>query len=395
MLLLVSTPAQAATPLFELINARLELMKSVAAYKWVHKLPIENLQREEVVIGAAVMSGLRYNITAKSSRSFFQAQIEAAKDIQACWFKRWSTSDAPTEATSLDGEIRPALIDLGNQISEHLAGTHVLKNDFDTSVVVDCLSEDHKRQLFNSLSGIETYPDRLTQIKDSGLLRIGTTGDYEPFSSSTDFTDYEGIDIDLGRDLAGSLGVKAVFVQTGWPRLSEDLKANQFDIAMSGVSIIPARQELGFFSQAYYTGGKTPISLCIKSNNFNNLDKIDRTGIRVIVNPGGTNEKFLNANLKHATRVLHEDNRTIFDAILSGNADLMITDAIEVQLQSAKHPELCPTMPGKLLTSQDKGYWMPKDKALQEAVVNWLTGRLDDGTVEHVFRNHLGSVKPL
>ena len=64
-----------------------------------------------------------------------------------------------------------------------------------------------------------------------------------------------------------------------------------------------------------------------------------------IVNPGGTNEKFARANLKKARILVHPDNVTIFQQIVDGKADLMMTDAIEARLQSRLHPELCAVHP--------------------------------------------------
>src|SRR5690606_40866418 len=56
--------------------------------------------------------------------------------------------------------------------------------------------------------------------------------------------------------------------------------------------------------------------------------------VRVVVNPGGTNEKFARERLKRATIVQHPDNNTIFDEIIAGRADLMITDAAETRWQA-------------------------------------------------------------
>ena len=53
---------------------------------------------------------------------------------------------------------------------------------------------------------------------------------------------------------------------------------------------------------------------------------------------------------RNALVVLFEDNTAIFDEIVEGRADVMITDAIEVAFQTARNPELCPAMPGKTFT---------------------------------------------
>ena len=229
------------------------------------------------------------------------------------------------------------------------------------------------RAFLNALKSVTTYPDRHTQVMDSGRLRVGTTGDYAPFSYSGDDMSFTGIDIDLALNLAESLNVELIFIKTSWPTLMNDLAAGLFDIAMSGVSIIPARQQHAYFSAPYHVGGKSPITLCSRVNEFSSIEAklINLTSARSST-LGGTNERFIDAKLRRTKKILHQDNRTIFNEIINGNADLMITDSIEVRLQINMHPELCESMPGETLTSQEKGYMMSKDAALRLAVNQWL-----------------------
>ena len=379
--------------LYRLINERLSLMEQVAAHKWINALPITAPEREAFVIGKAVDDGLQYGITPKSSRAFFSAQIEAAKDIQQCWFDHWETGHEPETADDLVGIVRPKLIVLGSEITSRLAkNTSDIKlfdKSFSKGLSINCLSQGARQTIFNALESITTYPDRYTQITESGRLRVGTTGDYAPFSYSGDGLVFSGIDIDLARNLADSLDVELTLVKTSWPTLMEDLEAGLFDVAMSGVSIIAARQQHAYFSAPYHIGGKSPITLCARVDEFSSLETIDQPGVRAIVNPGGTNERFIDAKLEHATKILHQDNRTIFDEIIGGHADLMITDSIEVRLQANRHPELCASMPGKTLTYQEKGYMMPKDQSLQFAVNQWLREVRLQNILERTFERHL------
>ena len=48
-----------------------------------------------------------------------------------------------------------------------------------------------------------------------------------------------------------------------------------------------------------------------------------------MINPGGTNEKFANANLKNATLIVYNENAEIPHQISIGNADIMITETVE------------------------------------------------------------------
>lgn len=382
------------------IDERLSHMKDVAAYKWINGLPIEDLQREATVADQAIAAGLTQGIRIETSRAFFSQQISAAKEIQRYWFTQWRSIEAPSRAPDLIDVVRPELIRLGNAITMELATLRekrITRQSFLESVSIEGLSVEGEQQLFESLDGIGFYDHRLQQILDAHVLRVGTTGDYAPFSfQGENDIDPVGIDIDLANNLAAAMGVEIRFVQTSWPGLLGDLQAGLYDMAMSGVSRNPDRQKVGYFSIAYHKGGKTPIALCKNRDRFDSLVKIDVDTTRIIVNPGGTNERFVDSSVRRAKKILHSDNRTIFDEIIKGHADLMITDRIEVQLKSASHKELCATMPDRNLTRLDKGYLMPQDAKLKEYVDSWLATRMADGTIQSIFSKHLkqsGSAK--
>jgi cyclohexadienyl dehydratase len=403
-----TSSAVAEDQLYEVINQRLSLMKQVAAYKWINKLPIEAPAREKVVIKKASLSGLNHGVTVDSSERFFRSQIEAAKDIQRCWFDTWHLGEPPTSAEDLNATVRPKLIRLGDEITRELTASPNDISRYQQQVNEPCLSDTAKQKMFESLALIRTYPDHITQIKHSGLLRVGTTGDYAPFShrqtSQKQSSDkhvspkqpspkqdelFEGIDIDLARDLAAALDLEVVLVRTSWPTLMEDLLEGKYDIAMSGVSRTASREKTASFSTPYHIGGKTPIALCTRKHEFDALQKIDQPEITLIVNPGGTNEKFIDARISNAKKKLHTDNRTIFRALIAGDADLMITDLIEVQLQSSINTSLCATMEGQTLTYQEKAYMMPKDSLLVPLVNQWMSSRVESGTIKRAFQHHL------
>ena len=79
-------------------------------------------------------------------------------------------------------------------------------------------------------------PEGLAALKAQGTLRVGTTGDYAPFSYRTAEGALAGIDIDLAQAFAESLGLKLELVETSWPTLTADLQRGAFDLALSGIS---------------------------------------------------------------------------------------------------------------------------------------------------------------
>lgn len=222
-------------------------------------------------------------------------------------------------------------------------------------------------------------------IKARGELRVGTTGDYKPFT----FRDADGVpwgaDIVMAQELAAKLGVKLVLVPTIWAQLLDDQLAGKFDIAMGGVTITPQRAEKLYFSTPTFVDGKRPIARCADKDKFKSVDAINQPGVRVIVNPGAQNEKFARENFGKAELTVHKDNATVFQEIAAGRADVMVTDGIEVDHTAHTMPVLCPTAVSQPFTRLEKAYMLPKDEELKQLVDGWLNEARTSGHWQHVL----------
>jgi cyclohexadienyl dehydratase len=233
----------------------------------------------------------------------------------------------------------------------------------------------------------------LDKIQARGYLKVGTTGDYKPFSyKATNLTalpstpaintTYIGADIDMAQSLSNSLGLPhpVEFVPTAWANLTSDLVAHRFDVAMSGVSITLARAQKAFFSSAIQRAGKAACVRCSDLSSLGSLAAIDAAGVKVAVNPGGTNEAFDRANLKAATIVVVPDNNAVYKAVMDGDADAMISDVIEVELQVRLHPGvLCVVNPGETFTFEELGYMIARDVVWKQYLDLFVHVQLGNG----------------
>lgn len=206
--------------------------------------------------------------------------------------------------------------------------------------------------------------ETLDAIKARGALRVGTTGDYKPFTFRDPDGSYRGADIEMAKRLASRLGVKLDIVPTVWARMMDDFKAHKFDIAMGGVTVLPAREAVGDFSTVTFVDGKRPVARCADQDHFTTIQAIDQPQVRVVVNPGAANEQFAREHFPHANLTVHKDNATVFDEIVANRADVMVTDGIEADHQAMIHPELCATHVAAPFTHLEKAYWLPKDPEL-------------------------------
>jgi len=227
-------------------------------------------------------------------------------------------------------------------------------------------------------------------------LKICTTGDYPPLTSRDPATGvYSGVDIDMATDLAAHLGRPPVFVATTWPTLMADLTSpGTCDIAVGGITDTPERRRLATFTRPYLSSGKTPVVPAANADRLSSIADIDQPGVRVIENSGGTNEQFARKNFPDAEIIVWPDNTTIFDRLAAGDADVMVTDAVEAIYQSARHPGLVAQHPERPFTSEVKAYLLPKGSPIAGETDTWLAGTLSDGTFDGIYQRWLHTPAP-
>jgi len=230
----------------------------------------------------------------------------------------------------------------------------------------------------------------LDRIREGGVLRVGTTGDYTPFSLLRRDGTYEGADIGMAHDLAQRLGVRIKFVPTVWVRLLDDFLAEKFEIAMGGVTITEARAERAFFSLPTFVHGKRPLCRAEDRDRFTSVAAIDQPGVRVIANPGSANEAFARANFKRAAVTIHHDNASVFDEIVAGRADVMVTDGLEVDHQAHLHPELCAAPVTEPFTRLEKAYMFARDAAMKTYIDDWLGAAFASGAWRRTLSRAMG-----
>ena len=204
---------------------------------------------------------------------------------------------------------------------------------------------------------------RLDKITEAKVLRVGTPGDYRPFAIKTD-QGYAGHDIDVIEAMAKELGVKVEYVQTSWPNLMKDLQADKFDVAVGGITRNVARMRVADMLPGYAPFGKVALVRAADKDKFKTAADLNQPSVRVIKNPGGTNEAFVLANLKAAQVSTHDKNAEIPALIAEGKGDVMITEGQEAKHYAKADPRLHVAFADTPLTPVSTlGFMLPTDDA--------------------------------
>ena len=230
----------------------------------------------------------------------------------------------------------------------------------------------------------------MSAIQHSGELKVGVPGDYAPLAFHNEAGELRGYDVDMAKDLGQKLGLKVTFVLTSWPTLSSDLQADKFDIAMGGVTETPERAKDFSLSHPVVANGKIALANCAAAPSLGSLEKIDQPTVKVIVNPGGTNQSYVDAHIKHAQIIRVKNNVDNLEALRNKTADMMVTDLIEGFYYQSKEPGVFCVATDKPFpgTRSVKVYMMNKDnQPLLEKVNQWLD-RQDKNILKQKWKIH-------
>ena len=135
--------------------------------------------------------------------------------------------------------------------------------------------------------------DLLSTVKARGTMRVSTDPNYKPQSFLNEKGELDGFDIDVSKEVAKRLGVKAEFITPDWDAITAGNWGGRWDISIGSMTITPDRKKALFFSSPYYY---TPAQFAVpKDSTLASID--DLAGKTVCVGSSTTYEDYLNEKL--------------------------------------------------------------------------------------------------
>jgi cyclohexadienyl dehydratase len=209
------------------------------------------------------------------------------------------------------------------------------------------------------------------------LLRVGTSGDYAPFSSKHFEGGLVGFDVALAYQFAADHDMEVEFVIFKWSNLLKDLEADAFDVAMGGVTVREDRSLVARFCIPNTKSGAVVILPAGAADD--GIETLDRNGVRIGVNLGGHLERVTRSRFGQATIVTSADNQMVPDMLLAGEIDALVTDTMEAPfwLQRLPGAKVLPPF------TQDRKAWLvhPEKSELADKLDRWLLKQESNGNL--------------
>ena len=164
------------------------------------------------------------------------------------------------------------------------------------------------------------------QILARGELRVGFESGYVPFEMTDKKGNFIGFDMDFGRHLAKSMGVKFVPVNTAWDGIIPSLMTNKFDIIMGGMTITQERNLKVNFADPYIVVGQTILLNKKLKNQVISYKDLNNPKYIVTSRMGTTGEQAIKKYIPKATYKGFESEAEAGLEVINGKADAMVYD---------------------------------------------------------------------
>lgn len=170
------------------------------------------------------------------------------------------------------------------------------------------------------------------RIQETGVWRVGLDPSFPPFENLDASGQPVGLDVDLANAIAAAWGVQAEIVGVGFDELLDAVHAHRVDSALSALPVVPSRTREVSFSAPYVEAG-----LLLVVPQASALPDIDGlAGQRVAAEWGSRGDAEARALAQRwdsdLTLVLRESTPASLDAVLAGEADAALVDAISLAL---------------------------------------------------------------
>lgn len=233
-----------------------------------------------------------------------------------------------------------------------------------------------------ALTGAAQAQSALNEILDTGVLRVGTTGDWNPMTLRDPATNsYKGFDIDIMNELAKDLGAEVEFVATDWKTLVNGVVAGKYHMTGSA-SISPPRMKVAGFSESYISVELYPFTTEDKADRFDGYDSINQPGVKVATTLGTTFEKKVREWFPNADIKVVEAPARGFQEVLAGRADVFITSNIEGSTLMEKFPVVRVANAGPRSPSPIAMLLPQADQVWINYVNNWVKVKTAQGFFE-------------
>ncbi len=208
----------------------------------------------------------------------------------------------------------------------------------------------------------------IDRILQKGVLTVGTTGHYPPFTVNDKDGNPMGFDMDLARMMGEAMDVKVNIVEMPISDLFSAVEKGKIDIALAGITITAKRNLRVVFIGPYYVTGQSILGKKSIVEDVKGPEDMNKPSFKLVVSRGTTGEQVARAMVPKADIIAAKDMDEAFRMVLDNKAEALMADEPFCVVMAFQHQDkkLAVSAP---FTFEPLGAALPQSDLLW---INWV-----------------------
>ena len=157
----------------------------------------------------------------------------------------------------------------------------------------------------------------IEEVQARGKLRVGL-GMFEPWSVCNAEGELIGFGIDVAAKVAEDVGVEVEFARTNWSYIIRSLIAEDFDVIISGMVILPERNLKVNFTSPYNSTGIYLVANTDQTADLETLADFNSSSVTIATRRGSASIPAVGNVFPDAMLVHFDTNNAVLEAVVAG-----------------------------------------------------------------------------
>ena len=206
-----------------------------------------------------------------------------------------------------------------------------------------CGAQEAQEDVDYTSMTIEELKPLITTLNE-GKLTMVTSPDFAPYEfyalDENGDPSLAGFDIALAQYIADYIGLELEVIPMDFDGTISELATKKADIGMAGYSPDPAREKVMSFSDVYYTGGQSFVTVNDKADLFPDLASANNPDYQIGVQLGSIQAGLAEENTPDADIIPLSKVTDIIAELLAGKLDGAFIETVPAQAYANNYPEL-------------------------------------------------------
>ena len=219
-----------------------------------------------------------------------------------------------------------------------------------------------------------------------GKLTVATSPDFAPYEFYAICEDgtptMAGFDVALAKYIANYMGLELEIIPMDFDGVLSELATGNVDLGLAGLSPDPAREDAMDFSDIYYKGGQSLVTVADKADSFKSFDDVNKPEVSVGAQIGSIQMDLANENTPDADIVALPKVTDLISELIGGKLDAAFIETAVAESYKTNYPELTLVLDVPYDVEGSSVGIKKGNAALKDAVNEAIAAAIADGSMD-------------